>query len=445
MTLPKLTRLFACTLLAASLAACSNDDDTLPQTGSNSDNTAGETSTDTGSGGSGSGGTGSGGSGSGSGGSGGSTSAQLLDPAQAGLSQLLSSLAGAGGSSNPLSGLITCLDPTVNDLLDGPDALLTGIVSSLTTGGVQDPAALGSNLLGAGESLTLSLQSLTVNLPRALMALADPSVAEDCDAFASSGDNPLQSLIDLVNQGNASSNNPFANTPIAILFKPTQGGSGPTGTPIDMLLGPLLQLQNGGVPNGQIVDQLGQGVQMLALTLQSGLPPQLEGAPLVGDTLGLLGTTLLDLGKVLDKIEQPSTSGELEATLNNLLSNLVGTLAGLDPTGQVSGAVEPQLLSGIDTLTGTLGDVLLDPIAGGGGVLPSLLTPLEALTCGLQLLGDCDGAGELPTGSDIPLIGDLLDGLGGSTSSNDGSVSSQLEQIPLIGGLLSGLLGLLGV
>ena len=70
----------------------------------------------------------------------------------------------------------------------------------------------------------------------------------------------------------------------------------------------------------------------------------------------------------------------------------MGTLTGLDPTGHVSGALEPQLLSGIDTLTGTLGDVLLDPIAGDGGVLPSLLTltPLEALTCGLHLLGDCD-------------------------------------------------------
>lgn len=430
----KLTRLAAYLALAAGLAACNADGD-----GSGS----------------------SGGNGGGNGGNGGSQ--LILDETQNNLSGLLTGVGNTIGTDNNLGAFVVCLDPTVNDLVDGPDALLTNLLGSINTAlGTQDPAALQAALTASGDSLAGALQSLTVNLPNALMALADPAAAANCGSQAGGGTGggdgggaggptgtPLDTLIGLF----AGGNNPFAGTPLEPLGElggPGTPSDGPTGTPLDAILGPLTQLA-GGDNSAQVVDQLGQGVAMLGDTLKENLPDQVVTAPVVGGVLTLLADTLIDLGTVLDELEQPTTADQLEGTLNNLLSNLSGTLIGLDPSGQLSGAVGPQIQDGIDQLTGTLGDALLAPIAGTGGVVPTLVGALEPLTCALNLVGACTDSGTGGGAPEVPLLGDLLNGglpSGGGSSPLagtplDGAISGPLAGTPLAP--LGGLLALLGL
>lgn len=429
MNVSKLTRLAASCALALGLAACGAD--------GNSNTTSG-------------------------GGNGGGTGPRLiLDDTQTQLSGTLTGLAGLIGTDNPLGALVFCLNPTVNDLVDGPDALLTNLLGSLNaTLGTQDPAALQAALLASGDSLSTALQSLTVNLPNALMALADPSAVQNCKSQGGTTGGgtgaggptgtPLDALIGLF----AGGNNPFAGTPLEALGQlgGTAGGGtpagGPTGTPLDAILGPLLAIQNGGA-DGELVDLLGQGVAQLGTELKNNLPDQVVTAPIVGGVLVLLSDTLTDLGGVLNQIEQPSTAAELQGLLNNLLSNLTGTLIGLDPTGQLAGTVGPQIQSGINQLTDSLG-AILNPIAGQDGLLPTLLNPLSALTCPLKLTGNCGatgGAGGDNPLAGIPLLGDLLGGglpTGGTSGTGStGPLSGALAGTPLapIGGLLA-LLGL---
>ncbi len=426
MNASKLTRLAAACTLALGLAACGADGNS---------NTSG-----------------------GGGGGGGDQPRLILDDTQGQLSNTLTGLGGLLGTDNPLGALVTCLDPTVNDLVDGPDALLTNLLGSLnTTLGTQDPAALQAALLASGDSLATALQSLTVNLPNALMALADPSAVKNCKSQGGTTGGgtgaggptgtPLDALIGLF----AGGNNPFAGTPLEALGQlgGTAGGGtpagGPTGTPLDAILGPLLAIQNGGA-NGELVDLLGQGVALLGTELKSNLPDQVVTAPVIGGVLVLLSDTLADLGGVLNEVENPSTAAELQGLLNNLLSNLTGTLIGLDPTGQLAGTVGPQIQSGINQLTDSLG-AILDPVAGPGGLVPTLTDILKPLTCGLKLTGNCGATGD--TGGDnplagIPLLGDILGGglpTGGTGST--GPLSGALAGTPLapIGGLLA-LLGL---
>lgn len=422
----KLTRLAAYTALAVGLAACNAN--------------------------------GNGGSSSGGGSSGGGSGSPLiLDEAQSNLSGLLTGLGNTIGTDNNLGAFVTCLDPTVNDLADGPDALLTNLLGSINASlGTQDPAALQAALTASGDSLAAGLTSLTVNLPNALMALADPTAVSNCGAGTGTGSSsgssggssggptgtPLDTLIGLF----AGGNNPFAGTPLEALG--TLGGSGtpaggPTGTPLDAILAPLQAIAAGN-NSSQIVDQLGQGVATLGTTLKTNIPDQVVTAPVVGGVLTLLSDTLIDLGGVLDQLEQPTTAAQLEGTLNTLLSNLTGTLVGLDPSGQLSTTAGPQIQAGIDQLTGSLGDALLQPVGGTGGLVPTLVTALEPLTCALNLVGACTGTGTGTGGApSVPLLGDLLAGGlpsagGGSTT---GPISGALSGTPLspIGGLLAAL------
>ncbi|MFX5839524.1 hypothetical protein ABTE60_19645, partial [Acinetobacter baumannii] len=75
-----------------------------------------------------------------------------------------------------LGAFVTCLDPTVNQLVDGPDGLLTSLLGVLNTGvngGINNGAsALNPELIQTGIlDLAGGLQSLTVTLPQALLAL----------------------------------------------------------------------------------------------------------------------------------------------------------------------------------------------------------------------------------------------------------------------------------
>lgn len=407
----KLTRLAAYLALAAGLAACNANG-----TGSNTN-------------------------GGGGGGGGDTTSQALLDKTQENLSATIQGASNLVGTDNNLGAFLSCLDPTVNDLVDGPDALLTNLLGSINvTLGTQDPAALQAALAASGDSLAGGLTSLTVNLPNALLALADPAAASNCGSTGGStgggtGGSPLDALIALFNGG---STNPFAGTPLESLGV-QDGSAGPTGTPLDAILGPLTAIA-GGNNDGEIVDQLAQGVTLLGTTLTENTPDQIVTAPVIGGVVGLLANTLTDLGIVLNEVEQPTTSTQVASTLNTLLSNLAGTLVGLDPSGQLSTTAGPQLQDGINQLTGTLETGLLQPLTGTGGLVPELTTVLQPLTCALSLVGDCSGTSTGGT-TDIPLLGDLL--AGGDTGTTSGPISGTLTGTPLepLGGLLS-LLGL---
>lgn len=426
----KLTRLAAYMALAAGLAACAAD--------GNGNNTSG-------------------------GGGNGDGSQLILDEAQTNLSGLLTGLGNTIGTDNNLGAFVVCLDPTVNDLADGPDALLTNLLGSLNTAlGTQDPAALQEALTASGDSLSAGLMSLTVNLPNALMALADPAAVSNCGADAGGGSGggtgggtggptgtPLDALIAMFGGGN----NPFAGTPLEALGELGGEGTpseGPTGTPLDAILAPLQELAAGN-NDSQVVDQLGQGVTLLGATLQENIPDQVVTAPVVGGVVTLLADTLNDLGIVLNELENPSSADQIEVTLNNLLSNLTGTLVGLDPSGQLSSTAGPQIQAGIDQLTGSLGDALLTPLAGPSGLVPTLVTALEPLTCALNLVGACTGTGAGTGGaSSVPVLGDLLAGglptgdAGGSPLAGtplSGAISGALAGTPLapVGGLLAAL------
>jgi len=394
----KMTRLAAVLAVAVGLSACGAD-------GSSSGGSSGSPGS--------------------SGGSGGS--ANILDETQTQASNTITGLAGALAGT-PLGGFVQCLDPAVNQLLDGPDSLLTNLLKGLNAGlGTQDPAQLADALSAGGGDLAASLQSLTTTLPNALMALAGSTTCSQYGSTSGSSSGsgssigtgptgtPLDQLIALIQGGGAT------GTPLDALISalPTGGSSGggttgPTGTPLDAVLGPLLALQNGGGDQAQIVDLLGIALTDLGTTIATQNPD----VPVVGELVNLLATTVSDLGTVLNQLEQPTTAADLERTLNNLLTNvnntltapngLLGTLAANDPTGQfqapLAGA-NTQINDAITTVTTQLGSALLQPVAGTGGVTPTLLSALQPLTCALQLTGACTGSStpSLSTGGSSPL------------------------------------------
>jgi len=101
----------------------------------------------------------------------GNTSANLLDPVQTEANGVLTQLA-TQFAGTPLATFTGCLSPTVNQLLDGPDGLLTTVINGLQTGlTTQNPAVLQPALTSGVSDLTAGLQTLTTNLPAALAAL----------------------------------------------------------------------------------------------------------------------------------------------------------------------------------------------------------------------------------------------------------------------------------
>ncbi len=416
----KMTRLAAYCTVALGLAACG-------ASGSSS-------------GSSGTGGTGGSGSGSGS--------ADILDATQGQLSGVLTGLGNqlsVVDSNSPLKvgAFVKCLDPAVNQLLDGPDGLLTDVLQTINTGvsgGLNsgatalDPAAIQ----GGVADLAGGLQSLTVTLPRALLVLAGQG---SCSSTSPpGGSNPLAFLTSLANQSN-SPLQPLFNALIAAGVPGNGGGTGPTGTPLDVILGPLTQLAGGSGTPGNITDLasvvnvLGTGVQTLGGALTQNLGSQTQAVPVVGGVVNLLGDAITDVGAVLTDLDNGTTTNQqLLGTVNDLLTNLTTTLAVIPGSSTlvtpVQGGIN-QVTSGLNSITAPLSQ-LLDTVTS----LPG--------TSGTS-------GGTLPTG-DIPVLGGLLDNLldpvvsgvtGGSTGGTGGTTSptDTLNNIPVIGPILGGLLG----
>lgn len=363
--------------------------------------------------------------GSGGGGGGGTSGSTILNPTQDIVSDLLTNLGGALGDT-PLGPFIQCLDPTLNELLDGPDGLLTSLLSGIAGA---DPAKLQAALTSGATDLATAIQSLTVNLPNALLALAGEASCEQytpgtggTGGGGSGGGSgptgtPLDQLIALL-QGGTGEGSPLDGTPLQALIDALQGAGGgssdgPTGTPLDIILGPLLGLAQGGtggglpsipgLPDGasqsELLDLLGQGLSQVGTALADATGDATADIPVIGPLFATLSTTVTDLGTVVDAIESGATSAQLEGTLTHLLQNvnglltgpsgLIGALAGAAGQADAIAGINEQINSGISDGLGALGDALLDPLVGEGGLVPTLADALKDVTCALFLFGNC--------------------------------------------------------
>lgn len=372
-----------------------------------------------------------------------------------------------------IGGFVIALDPTLNQLLNGPDAALSGVLSGIKTI-INNPSPEGFTTAAGQIQTGLSavppaVASLAQNLPCALGILAGQRATVCND---NSPAEQLQSFIALFN----GSDNPFAGTPLAGLGS-DNGSTGPTGTPIDSLLTPLLAVlgapnsdPNLAIPgtalNSELVDQLGQGLAFVGDAIIDGYN-QIPGSnqiPVAGQLIFTIGNTLADLGIVLNQLEN-SPGAEIGQTVQGVLINvsnlltapggLLGALAAASGQPQLVSAVmvgNTQLNLGVLTLGSVLtqglnqlDEVLLEPV----------LNALAPLTCSLTLFGDCNGSPEgvdALTGILTTLLGEdaggllsgVLDSLTGAWEDNTGmldDLTSLVNEIPLIGDILNQLLG----
>lgn len=166
-----------------------------------------------------------------------------------------------GALPEPLGSVAGCASDVVNNVVDVPDALLVGLEDLAST---QDPAAL----MTAFDDIGASLNNAVYNLQALLTGLAGQGGA-GCDE-AGSGESPD-------NGGDG-------------------GSAGPTGTPLDAALAPLmdgldtlvstLQDSAAGTPAAALVDPIVEGLDALLAVLEgggSGGVPALPGLPGGGD------------------------------------------------------------------------------------------------------------------------------------------------------------------
>jgi len=479
----KLTSLAAGLVIALSLSGCNNSDGSSTTSG-----TGTGTGTGTGSG-TGTGGTGTGGTGS----------SLMLSSARNQLSGVLVDLGTNVQQNTPagtpldIGGFLIALNPAVNNLLIGPDAAVSGLLSGIQTV-LANPTATGfttaaSEIQTGLTALPPAVASLAQTLPCALATLAGQraSVCTGTDPAAQ-----LQRLIALFANGN----NPFAGTPLASLGLDGAPGTpvnGPTGTPIDALLSPLLTAL--GTPgsaspaalDGQLVDQLGLGLATVGDAIVDGYNniPGSGKLPMAGQLVQTLGSVIADLGISLNTLESGTDAGStLNTTLTNVSnlltapSGLLGMLASASGNSRLISAVNSgnaQLNNGIDTLTSTLNTTLLT--SANSAALTPVLDALAPLTCTLALFGDCSGSSsntnnltalvnsltsalDISMGSGTPstdVISSLTNALASSATNNNTLITQlvgAIDTLPLtsptngstglLGGITSGLGGLLG-
>lgn len=372
-----------------------------------------------------------------------------------------------------IGGFVIALDPTLNQLVNGPDAALSGLLSGIKTI-INNPSPEGFTTAAGQIQTGLSavppaVASLAQNLPCALGILAGQRATVCND---NSPAEQLQSFIALFN----GSGNPFAGTPLAGLGS-DNGGVGPTGTPIDSLLTPLLTVlgtpnadPNLAIPgtalNSELVDQLGQGLAFVGDAIVDGYN-QIPGSnqiPVAGQLVFTIGNTLADLGIVLNQLEN-SPGAEIGQTIQGVLLNVSNLLTA---PGGILGALaaasgQPQLVSAVmmgNTQLNlgvlTLGSALTQGLSQlDDALLEPVLNALAPLTCALSLFGDCNGSPEgvdALTGILTTLLGEdaggllsgAIDSLTGAWEDNTGmldDLTSLVNEIPLIGDIVDQLLG----
>lgn len=434
MNISKHTKIASALVLAMSLAACGSDGDSTGSTTNNANNpsnpptttpnpnpTPPPTTSPT-------------------------VSANILDNTQNQLGNIVNGLGNqlsVVDASSPLKvgAFVRCLNPAVNQLLDGPDALLSNLLSALNGGvsaGINNATqAFNPALIQEGVvRLAGGVQSLTTTLPQALMALAGQGTCTS--TTAPGGDNPLDALTALATDPS----NPLAPLFTALIdagVPADGGGAGPTNTPLDVILAPLTQLAGGaGAPGdltnlASVVNQVATGVNTLNSALFQSLLTQTAAVPVVGGVTELLGDALSDVALVLTDLDNATTTNqELLGTLNNLLVNVTDLFSAIPgnevATAPIQSAIGA-LTSGLSTITSPLTQLL-----GMVAILPGTsATP----------------GGDLPT-SWIPVLGGLIDGAtsnvtppapGSTPPAAPALPTDALNAIPVIGPILGGVLG----
>lgn len=338
-------------------------------------------------------------------------------------------LAGALGDAlpAPLGPVVGCASNAVNNVVDVPDALLVGLQDAATT---QDPAAL----MAAFDSIGTSLGSAAFNLQGLLTTLTgSESTCNEAGAgdVADGGDNG----------GDA---------------------AGPTGTPLDLALAPLmdgldtlvstLQDSAAGTPAAEVVDPIVEGLDALLAVLEGGDAPSLPGLPGGGDNpltgaleqlqdqlAGLAGGSFPgfpggdDGGNVEDADLEPLTD-VLDTVVSSLGLALENGQVGLE---DAAGSEVPVISGLLATLSGALADTgsLVDQVGQYNGVdanaeienlLENLLGNVLTQVIPLELIGEqtgqdiagpvrdgiAQGVSALGDGTELlidPLLSDVLD------------------------------------
>jgi len=377
---------------------------------------------------------GSGGS-NGTGSTGGTSSPNILDPTQTQLSGVLTGLGNQltvidnSGSPLKVGAFVKCLDPVANQLLDGPDGLLTNLLKTVNAGLTTGPGALSSaltpaTLQGGAADLATGLQSLTTTLPNALLTLVNQG---SCSGTGSAS-NPLATLQGLATLGGT--NNPLAplqNALISAGVPANGGGAGPTNTPLDVILAPLSKLAGGaGAPTtaatlATVINQLASGVVTLNNALSSNIPNQVQNAPVVGGALTLVTDALANVGLVLTDLNNPATTNtQLLGTVNTLLKDVASTLAVIPGSSTVAAPLLTQTTTAVSTLsavtsplTSLLATVASIPLGSSSSStsltsLTSLLTPASGTTSTTT----ASGSSATTTLTSVPIIGPILVALG---------------------------------
>lgn len=207
----------------------------------------------------------------------GGTTCGLLDPAQTAIADNLGGTL-AGTLPDPLGPVVGCASDAVNNVVDVPDALLTGLQTAATT---QDPAAVADSLNDIGQSLG----NAAFNLQNLLAGLA--GTGQPCDE-AGSGEGGLPSLPGAGGVPGLDGLPGLGSLPIPGLGDGDGGSAdGPTGTPLDLALAPLvdglntlvdaLQGAADGTPAAAVIDPIVSGLDALLSVLQGGGVPSLPG------------------------------------------------------------------------------------------------------------------------------------------------------------------------
>ena len=342
-------------------------------------------------------------------------------------SQVLAPLASAAAGT-PLAGVVTCVDQiVVGDMLD-----IVDVLASQADAGALNPTT-------SAPVVQAELTNLVSDLTGLLTSLAGGSGAcgSSIPAPGGFGTNPLAGgpLED------------FGATLLSTLASVQSQLTGAGGSP-------SLSTLNG------LIAQLAAGYA----TAFSMLPAEATTAPVVGPSLGLIGTALNDLGTTVTAAAagNPATTGAaITATVENLLGGLlvdVLPIAMLEDAGGQSGALSGPIADALDQLSTALAGGFTMPGSNLGGTalldeLTALLAPLTdptsvsdptvVLTTLLTQISTALGGGD--TGSlPVPDIGpaSLDTALAELTTLLSGAGANDSPLAPLVD-TLTGLLGLL--
>lgn len=204
----------------------------------------------------------------------GGTTCGNLDPVQEAIGDTLGGTL-ASTLPAPLGPVVGCASDAVNNIVDVPDALLSGLQTAVTT---QDPAAVADSLSDIGASFA----NAAFNIQNLLAGLA--GAGEPCDE-AGNG----EGFAGLPDFGGGFPSIPGTDNGDG----GNEDGAGPTGTPLDLALAPLvdglttlvdtLSGAAAGTPAAPAIDPIVAGFEALLAVLGGGDAPGLPALPGGGD------------------------------------------------------------------------------------------------------------------------------------------------------------------